>query len=53
VSLYYHVKYRAQDAPARGLMMPALSFVSEKDAADVLVWLRALAARPLKEYLPR
>ena len=35
------------------LMMPALPFLTEKDAADVLVWLRALAARPTRPYQPR
>jgi hypothetical protein len=50
VSLYYHVRYRATDAPSRGIMMPALPFLKEKDAANVFVWLRELAARPLNPY---
>lgn len=53
VSLYYHVRYRATDAPSRGLMMPALPFLSEKDASNVFAWLRELAARPLNPYRPR
>jgi len=52
VSLYYHLRYRATDAPTRGLMMPALPFLTETDAANVLAWLRALAARPLNPYTP-
>jgi hypothetical protein len=52
LSLYYHVKFRAVDAPSKGQMMPALPFLDEKDAADVMVWLRALAAHPLKPYAP-
>jgi mono/diheme cytochrome c family protein len=53
LSMYYHLRYRATNAPSRGLMMPSLPFVSEKDAADVLAWLRAVAARPLNAYTPR
>lgn len=53
VGLYYHVRYRATDAPSRGLMMPALPFLTEKDAANVFVWLRELGARPLNAYAPR
>ena len=53
VSLYYHVKYRAQDAPTRGLRMPALPYLTEKDAAELLSWLRAIASRPLAPYRPR
>jgi mono/diheme cytochrome c family protein len=50
VSLYYHIKYRVVDATARGLLMPALPFLTERDAADLLAWLRALAAQPLRPY---
>jgi mono/diheme cytochrome c family protein len=52
ISLYYHLRYRAVDAPSRGLLMPALPFLTEKDAANVLAWLRELAARPLNPYMP-
>jgi hypothetical protein len=52
VSLYYHLRYRATNAPTRGLMMPGLPFVEETDATAMLAWLRALAARPLRPYAP-
>jgi hypothetical protein len=32
--------------------MPALPFLTETDAADLLAWLRALAAKPLATYQP-
>ena len=50
VNLYYHVKYRSADSVSRGLLMPALSFLTEKDATDLLAWSRALAAKPLHTY---
>jgi hypothetical protein len=49
-SLYYHLKYRAVNAVSRGILMPALPYLTEVDAADLLAWLRALAARPLAAY---
>jgi cytochrome c553 len=51
-SLYYHLKYRPASAVTRGVMMPALPFVTEQDAAALLAWLRALAAQPLRPYRP-
>jgi len=51
-SLYYHVKYRVVDATARGILMPALPFLIERDATDLLAWVRALAAQPLGTYAP-
>jgi mono/diheme cytochrome c family protein len=52
VSLYYHLKYRPASAVARGILMPALPFLTEGDAGALLDWLRALAARPLSPYRP-
>jgi hypothetical protein len=49
-SLYYHVKYRPADAVGRGVLMPALPFVTEKDASDLMAWLRALEDHPLRPY---
>ncbi len=49
-NLYYHVHYRASNKGERGLMMPALSFLTEDDAGALLAWLRAVAARPLRAY---
>jgi hypothetical protein len=51
-SLYYHVKYRVVDATARGILMPALPFLTQQDATDLMAWLRALAAQPLGVYAP-
>jgi len=51
-SLHFHVRYRTPDSAARGLQMPALPFVTQKNAADVLAWVRALADHPLNPYTP-
>ena len=50
--LLMHVRYRVKDAPAKGLLMPALQWVDERDAMAVLAWLRAAADRPLRPYAP-
>jgi len=51
-NLFYHVKYKPLDATAKGLMMPALSHMSEQDATSVWRWLRAVATRPMPVYAP-
>jgi mono/diheme cytochrome c family protein len=51
-NLFYHVKYKPLDAAARGLQMPALSHMSEDDAASVWRWLQAIATRPMPSYAP-
>lgn len=51
-NLFYHVKYKPLDAASRGLMMPALSHMSEKDAESIWRWLRAVATRPMPSYAP-
>jgi mono/diheme cytochrome c family protein len=50
-NLFYHVKYKPLDATAKGLMMPALSHLSEQDATSVWQWLRAIATRPMPPYV--
>jgi hypothetical protein len=50
VSLYYHVKFRPAEAVSRGLLMPALPFLTQQDAADLLAWIRALSAKALRPY---
>ncbi|MGZ3443350.1 MAG: c-type cytochrome [Polyangia bacterium] len=51
-SLYYHVHYRASNKGERGLMMPALAFLTEEDAGALLKWLQAIGTRPLRPYTP-
>jgi len=51
-NLFYHVKFRPQDAVSKGLQMPALSHMSEADAAAVWQWLRAVATHPMPGYAP-
>jgi mono/diheme cytochrome c family protein len=51
-NLFYHVKYKPLDASARGLLMPALSHMSEEDATAIWRWLRAIATRPTPAYAP-
>jgi mono/diheme cytochrome c family protein len=51
-NLFYHVKYKPLDAAAKGLMMPALSHMTEQDATNVWRWLRAVATRPMPGYAP-
>jgi len=51
-NLFYHVKYKPLDASARGLLMPALSHLSEQDATSVWRWLRAIATHPMPSYAP-
>ena len=51
-SLYFHVKYRDSDAAEKGLMMPALSDITEKDAEYLWAFLRVLAEKPLRPYRP-
>jgi mono/diheme cytochrome c family protein len=52
LNLFYHVKYKPLDATARGLQMPALSYMTEQDAASIWRWLRAIATHPMPSYAP-
>jgi mono/diheme cytochrome c family protein len=51
-NLFYHVKYKPLDAAAKGLLMPALSYMTEDDAAALSRWLRAVATKPMPSYAP-
>jgi mono/diheme cytochrome c family protein len=51
-NLYYHVAYKPIDAPERGLMMPAMKFMTEHDAEMLQHWLRAVATKPMPPYAP-
>jgi mono/diheme cytochrome c family protein len=49
-NLFYHVAYKPLDAAAKGLMMPALKFMTEQDAAALWQWMRAVATKPTPVY---
>jgi hypothetical protein len=49
-NLFLHIAYKPLDAAERGLMMPAMTFVSESDAALLWRWLKAVATTPLPAY---
>jgi len=51
-NLFHHIKYKPLDASARGLEMPALSYMTEEDARSIWLWLKAVATRPLRPYAP-
>lgn len=51
-NLFHHIKYKPLDASARGLKMPALSYMTEDDARAIWVWLRAVGTNPLRSYAP-
>ena len=52
-NLFLHIKYKPLDASARAIQMPALSYMSEEEAASIWVWLKAVATHPLAAYAPR
>jgi mono/diheme cytochrome c family protein len=51
-NLFLHVKYKPIDAAARGIQMPALSYMTEDDAKSIWLWLKAVADHPLRPYAP-
>ncbi|MCC6747034.1 MAG: cytochrome c [Deltaproteobacteria bacterium] len=51
-NLFYHVRYQPFDAPAKGLLMPALSHLSRKEAEAIWHWMRAVASQKLNAYEP-
>lgn len=51
-NLFLHVAYKPLDAAERGLMMPAMSFMSQDDAELLWHWLKAVATNPLPPYAP-
>ena len=52
-NLFHHIKYKPLDASARGIQMPALSYMSEDEARSIWVWLKAVATHPLAPYAPK
>ncbi len=50
-NLFLHVAYKPLDAAERGLMMPAMRFVSEPEAALLWQWLKAIATKPMSPYV--
>lgn len=52
MNLFYHVAYKPIDAAERGLMMPAMRFMSEDDAGALWQWLRAVATKTMPAYAP-
>jgi mono/diheme cytochrome c family protein len=51
-NLFLHVAYKPLDAAERGLMMPAMKFMSQDDAALLWRWLKAVATSPMPPYGP-
>ena len=51
--LYMHIKFRKSDAALRGLMMPAIRSMTQKDAVMLWHWLRAIGSRSMKPYHPK
>ena len=49
-NLFLHVAYKPLDAAERGLMMPAMKFMSEADTALLWQWLKAIATKPMPAY---
>jgi mono/diheme cytochrome c family protein len=50
MNLFYHVAYKPIDAAEKGLMMPAMRFMTEGDAGALWQWLRAIATTPMPPY---
>jgi mono/diheme cytochrome c family protein len=51
-NLFLHVAYKPLDATERGIMMPAMRFMSQDDAELLWHWLKAVATSPLPAYAP-
>jgi mono/diheme cytochrome c family protein len=49
-NLFLHVAYKPLDAAERGLMMPAMKFMSQDDAGLLWRWLKAVATEPMPAY---
>jgi mono/diheme cytochrome c family protein len=52
-NLLYHISYRPLDAAERGLMMPALRFMTREQATDLWQWLRAVGTKEMPKYQPQ
>jgi hypothetical protein len=50
-NLFLHVAYKPLDAAERGLMMPAMKYMSEDEAALLWQWLKAVATKPMPAYV--
>lgn len=53
MNLLYHVSYRPLDAAERGLMMPALRFMTREQAGELWKWLRAVGTKEMPKYQPQ
>ncbi len=51
-NIFLHVKYPKFDAIKRGLMMPAQTSISKKEAEVLWGWMKDLAELKMKPYLP-
>jgi mono/diheme cytochrome c family protein len=49
-NLFLHVAYKPLDATERGLLMPAMKFMSQDDAERLWHWLKAVATNPTPAY---
>ena len=49
-NLFLHVAYKPLDAAERGIMMPAMRFMSQDDAGLLWRWLKAAATNPMPAY---
>jgi mono/diheme cytochrome c family protein len=52
-SLAMHLKHREQDAPRKGLMMPAFPEITKADTEAAWKWLEAMGTAGLKPYSTR
>jgi mono/diheme cytochrome c family protein len=50
--LYHSASFKPRNAAELGLMMPALSFLTEADAAAIRAWLQAISKAPMQPYAP-
>jgi hypothetical protein len=51
-NLYHDVAYKPRNSTDLGLLMPALSFMTEEQAGYLQQWLQAIATRPMPPYEP-
>ena len=51
-NLYHNVAYKPRNATELGLMMPPLTFMTEKDAGDMRQWLQAIGTSTMPAYTP-
>ena len=51
-NLYHNVAYKPRNAGELGLVMPALSFLSESAAGDLRQWIQTVGSTPRPPYQP-